>query len=201
MTSYGQFVASELAYGLAERGWTIVSGGALGIDVTAHRAALTAAGATCAVLAGGIDHMYPVSNSAVFERIAEEGLLVTECPPGTRPHKTTFLTRNRLIAATTLGTVLVEAGTRSGARHTLAHARQLRRTAMVVPGPITSAMSTGCHIELRQPDTVLISTVGDITDAIGGRDTPTTTEHPAQPDLAIDPPHPHGSAPHPSPTR
>jgi len=88
MTGYGQYVASELAFGLAERGWTVVSGGALGVDVTAHRGALAAGGVTCAVLACGIDQVYPVSNSAVFERITEEGVLLTEWPPGTRPHKT-----------------------------------------------------------------------------------------------------------------
>ncbi|WP_327005805.1 DNA-processing protein DprA [Dactylosporangium sp. NBC_01737] len=167
VTSYGQFVASEFAFGLAERGWTVVSGGALGVDVTAHRGALAAGGVTCAVLACGIDQVYPVSNSAVFERIAEEGLLLTEWPPGTRPHKTRFLTRNRVIAAATLGTVMVEAGSRSGARNTLGYARRLERSAMVVPGPVTSAMSVGCHVELRTPGTVLVTRVEEIIEEIG----------------------------------
>ena len=167
VTGYGQFVASEFAFGLAERGWTVVSGGALGVDVTAHRGALAAGGVTCAVLACGIDQVYPVSNSAVFERIAEEGLLITEWPPGTRPHKTRFLTRNRVIAAATHGTVMVEAGSRSGARNTLGYARRLERSAMVVPGPITSAMSVGCHVELRMPGTVLVTRVEEIVEEIG----------------------------------
>jgi DNA processing protein len=167
MTSYGQFVASEFAFGLAERGWTVVSGGALGVDVTAHGGALAAGGATCAVLACGIDQVYPVSNSAVFERIADEGLLLTEWPPGTRPHKTRFLTRNRILAAATTGTVMVEAGSRSGARNALEYARRLHRPTMVVPGPVTSATSVGCHIELRQPDTVLVTRVEEIIEAIG----------------------------------
>ncbi|MEV0126971.1 DNA-processing protein DprA [Dactylosporangium sp. NPDC050688] len=167
VTSYGQFVASEFAFGLAERGWTVVSGGALGVDVTAHRGALAAGGVTCAVLACGIDQVYPVSNSAVFERIADEGLLMTEWPPGTRPHKTRFLTRNRVIAAATRGTVMVEAGSRSGARNTLGYARRLERSAMVVPGPVTSAMSVGCHVELRIPGTVLVTRVEEIVEEIG----------------------------------
>lgn len=167
VTGYGQFVASEFAFGLAERGWTVVSGGALGVDVTAHRGSLAAGGVTCAVLACGIDQVYPVSNSAVFERIAEEGLLLTEWPPGTRPHKTRFLTRNRVIAAATRGTVMVEAGSRSGARNTLGYARRLERSAMVVPGPVTSAMSVGCHVELRVPGTVLVSRVEEIVEEIG----------------------------------
>ncbi|GAA3187200.1 DNA-processing protein DprA [Dactylosporangium siamense] len=167
VTGYGQFVASEFAFGLAERGWTVVSGGALGVDVTAHRGALAAGGVTCAVLACGIDQVYPVSNSAVFERIAEEGLLLTEWPPGTRPHKTRFLTRNRVIAAATRGTVMVEAGSRSGARNTLGYARRLQRSTMVVPGPVTSAMSVGCHVELRTPGTVLVTRVEEIVEEIG----------------------------------
>lgn len=167
VTGYGEFVASEFAFGLAERGWTVVSGGALGVDVTAHRGALAAGGVTCAVLACGIDQVYPVSNAAVFERITEEGILLTEWPPGTRPHKTRFLTRNRVIAAATRGTVMVEAGSRSGARNTLGYARRLERSAMVVPGPITSAMSVGCHVELRTPGTVPVTRVDEIIEEVG----------------------------------
>jgi DNA processing protein len=167
VTGYGGYVASEFAYGLAERGWTVVSGGALGVDVTAHRGALAGGGATIAVMACGIDKAYPAANAAVLEQIGGEGLLLTEWPPGTQPHKTRFLTRNRVIAAATRGTVMVEAGSRSGARSTLGYARLLRRTAMVVPGPINSAMSVGCHIELRQPDTVLVTRVEEIIEEIG----------------------------------
>lgn len=167
ITGYGAYVASEFAYGLAERGWTIVSGGALGVDVTAHRGALAGGGPTVAVLACGIDRAYPAANAAVLEQIGESGLLLTEWPPGTQPHKTRFLTRNRVIAAATAGTVMVEAGSRSGARSTLGYARLLRRSAMVVPGPINSAMSVGCHVELRQPGTVLVTRVDEIVEEIG----------------------------------
>ncbi|GAA2629025.1 DNA-processing protein DprA [Dactylosporangium fulvum] len=167
VTSYGEFVASEFAFGLAEKGWTVVSGGALGVDVTAHRGALAAGGLTTAVLACGIDRSYPAANAGVLERIADEGLVLTEWPPGTHPHKTRFLTRNRVIAAATRGTVVVEAGSRSGARSTLGYARLLHRSPMVVPGPITSAMSVGCHIELRVQGTVPVTRVEEIIEEIG----------------------------------
>jgi DNA processing protein len=166
-SSYGQHVTSEFACGLANRDWTIVSGGAFGIDATAHRATLAAGGLTVAVLACGIDRPYPVSHTSLFEQIAEDGLLLTEWPPGAAPHRMRFLTRNRMIAAATRGTVVVEAGSRSGARNTLKHARLLRRPAMVVPGPITSAMSVGCHAELRQPGTVLVSRFDEVIEEIG----------------------------------
>ncbi|MFI5907253.1 DNA-processing protein DprA [Dactylosporangium sp. NPDC051541] len=167
ITGYGGYVASEFGYGLAEEGWTVVSGAALGVDVTAHRGALASGGPTVAVMACGIDKQYPAANAAVIEQIGAEGLLVTEWPPGTEPHKTRFLTRNRVIAAATKGTVVVEAGSRSGARSTLAYARLLGRSAMAVPGPINSAMSVGCHMELRQENTVLVTRVDEIIEAIG----------------------------------
>jgi DNA processing protein len=148
-TSYGNHVATELAYGLANRGWTVVSGGAYGIDAAAHRGALGGSGVTAAILACGVDRPYPVAHASLFERIAEEGLLVSEWPPGADPHRHRFLIRNRVIAALTRGTVMVEASARSGARQTLGRAVLLGRSAMVVPGPVTSAMSVGCHEAIR----------------------------------------------------
>jgi DNA processing protein len=166
-SSYGVHVAAEFAYGLANRDWTVVSGGAFGIDATAHRAAIAAGGLTVAVLACGIDRPYPASHMALFEQIADDGLLITEWPPGSAPHRMRFLTRNRVIAAATRGTIMVEAGIRSGARNTLSHARRLGRPAMVVPGPITSAVSVGCHAELRQPGTTLVSAFDEVIEEIG----------------------------------
>ncbi|HET6213024.1 MAG TPA: DNA-processing protein DprA, partial [Micromonosporaceae bacterium] len=148
-TSYGEHVATEIGYGLAERGWTVVSGGAFGIDAAAHRGALAAAGLTVAVLACGIDRPYPLGHASLFERISDEGLLISEWPPGAEPHRHRFLVRNRVIAAATRGTVVVEAAARSGAAQTLRRAAQLNRVAMAVPGPVTSAMSVGCHEALR----------------------------------------------------
>jgi DNA processing protein len=166
-TAYGDHVAADLAYGLAERCWTVVSGGAFGVDAAAHRGALAASGVTVAVLAGGIDRPYPASHGLLFQRIAESGLLVSEWPPAADPHRHRFLVRNRLIAALTRGTVLVEANLRSGARQTLGRARLLGRMAMVVPGPVTSALSSGAHEELREAGTVLIATVAHVLDAVG----------------------------------
>lgn len=149
-TSYGNHVATEIAHGLARRGWAVVSGGAFGIDAAAHRGALAAGGITAAILACGIDRPYPAAHANLFERIAEEGLLISEWPPGADPHRHRFLVRNRLIAAITRGTVMVEAGARSGARQTVGRAERLGRAVMAVPGPVTSAMSVGCHEAIRQ---------------------------------------------------
>lgn len=166
-TPYGNHIAGELAYSLAERGWTVVSGGAFGIDAEAHRAALAAGGTTIAVLACGIDRPYPASHTSLFERIGEEGLLLSEWPPGADPHRRRFLVRNRVIAAVTRGTVVVEANRRSGARFTLGRARLLDRQCLVVPGPVTSAMSVGCHDELRTEGTTLVTNAAQIIEAVG----------------------------------
>jgi DNA processing protein len=166
-TSYGDNVANDIGYGLADRGWTVVSGGAFGIDAAAHRGALAASGPTIAVLACGIDRPYPRSHGMLFDRIGEAGLVLSEWPPGADPHRHRFLVRNRLIAALTRGTVLVEANLRSGARFTLRRARLLGRMAMAVPGPVTSAMSHGAHEELREPGTVLVARTDHILDAVG----------------------------------
>lgn len=149
-TAYGDHVASELAFGLADRGWTIVSGGALGIDGAAHRGALAADGATIAVLACGLDRPYPASHGALFERITDSGVLVSEWPPGCAPYRQRFLVRNRLIAGLSAGTVVVEAAARSGTAATARRAHELGRPVMAVPGPVTSALSVGTHELLRR---------------------------------------------------
>ncbi|SCF32221.1 DNA processing protein [Micromonospora viridifaciens] len=167
-TPYGTHVATELGYGLADRGWTVVSGGAFGIDSAAHRGALTAGGLTVAVLACGVDRPYPMGNAALFDRIAETGLLVSEWLPGADPLRPRFLIRNRVIAAATLGTVLVEAAARSGATQTLNRAIGVGRPGMVVPGPVTSAMSVGAHELLReQPKARLVTGVAHVLEEVG----------------------------------
>jgi DNA processing protein len=148
-TTYGQHVAVSLAAGLAERGWTVISGGALGIDGRAHRGALAAGGSTIAVLPSGVDEPYPRGHYDLFEDIAAGGLLVSEWPPGRTPTRPGFLVRNRVIAALSRGTVVVEAALRSGALNTARHARDLGRPLMAVPGPVTSAASAGCHLIVR----------------------------------------------------
>jgi DNA processing protein len=166
-TAYGDHVAADLGYGLADRGWTVVSGGAFGVDAAAHRGALAASGCTVAVLACGIDRPYPQSHRLLFDRIAERGLLLSEWPPGSDPHRHRFLVRNRVIAALTEGTVLVEANLRSGARFTLGRARDLNRMAMAVPGPVTSALSNGSHEELRVAGTTLVARAEHIIEEVG----------------------------------
>jgi DNA processing protein len=149
-TTYGEHVAGDLATGLAERDVAVISGGAYGIDGAAHRATLAVAGCTVSVLAGGIDIPYPAGHSALLHRISTSGLLVSEYPPGVRPARHRFLTRNRLVAALSRATVVVEAGLRSGAANTAAWAHAMGRVVCAVPGPVTSAASAGCHQLLRR---------------------------------------------------
>jgi len=165
-TAYGEFVAADLAAGLASRDAAVVSGGAFGIDGAAHRAALAADGLTVAVLAGGVDVPYPAGHAGLLGRVREEGLLVTEYPPGERPARHRFLTRNRLVAALAGATVVVEAGARSGAASTAAWARALGRVVCAVPGPVTSATSVGCHALLRG-DAHLVTRTEDVIELIG----------------------------------
>ena len=165
-TSYGEQVAADLAAGLAEHDVAVVSGGAYGIDGAAHRAALAADGVTVGVLAGGLDIPYPAGHSALLHRIGGDGLLVTEYPPGVRPARHRFLTRNRLVAAFAGAAVVVEAGLRSGAANTAAWARVLGRVVGAVPGPVTSSASTGCHALLRAGAEVITRTE-DIVELVG----------------------------------
>jgi DNA processing protein len=165
-TSYGEQVTADLAAGLAERDVVVVSGGAYGIDGAAHRAALAADGVTAAVLAGGLDIPYPAGHSGLLHRIGGNGLLVTEYPPGVRPARHRFLTRNRLVAAFAGAAVVVEAGLRSGAANTAAWARVLGRVVGAVPGPVTSSASTGCHALLRAGAEV-VTRAEDIVELVG----------------------------------
>jgi len=164
---YGNHVAQEIGYALAERTWSVVSGGAFGIDAQAHRGALTGGGITVAVLASGVDRPYPLANANLFDRIVEDGLLLSEWPPGADPHRHRFLIRNRVIAALTRGTVVVEASARSGAKQTANKAMQLGRRTMAVPGPVTSAMSVGTHQLLRMLDTRLVTSAAEIIEEVG----------------------------------
>ena len=165
-TAYGEHVAADIAAGLVERDVAVVSGGAYGIDGAAHRGALAADGVTVAVLAGGIDIPYPAGHSALLHRIGGHGLLVTEYPPGVRPARHRFLTRNRLVAALAGAAVVVEAGLRSGAANTAAWARALGRVVAAVPGPVTSSASTGCHVLLRNGAQV-VTRADDIVELVG----------------------------------
>lgn len=165
-TAYGEFVAADLAAGVAGSDVAVVSGGAYGIDGAAHRAALAADGLTVAVLAGGIDVPYPAGHTGLLRRIAEQGLVCSEYPPGVRPARHRFLTRNRLVAALGGATVVVEAGARSGAANTAAWARALGRPVCAVPGPVTSSASVGCHVLLRG-EAQIVTRAADLVELVG----------------------------------
>ncbi|MEV5175261.1 DNA-processing protein DprA [Streptomyces flaveolus] len=165
-TEYGAHAAATLASGLAERGWVVVSGGAYGIDGAAHRGALATHGATVAVLACGVDQPYPRGHTALITRIAEQGLVVGELPPGDHPTPSRFILRNRVIAALTRGTVVVEAACRSGSLATARAAQRLGRFTMGIPGPVTSALSAGVH-ELLRGEATLVTDAMEVIELVG----------------------------------
>jgi len=163
-TAYGSYVAAEFAGSVAARGWAVVSGGAFGVDAAAHRGALSADGVTVAVLACGVDVPYPSAHAELFDAIAAQGVLVSEWPPGRHVSRLRFLVRNRVIAALATGTLVIEAGQRSGALNTARHARDLRRRLMAVPGPVTSDLSAGCHHIVREWQGVLVTSAAEATE-------------------------------------
>lgn len=165
-TPYGAHMAQTLAAGLAERGWVVVSGAAYGIDGAAHRGALASGGATAAVLACGVDTVYPRGHAGLLSRITRQGLVLGELPPGTHPTPSRFVLRNRVIAALTRGTVVVEAAHRSGSLVTARRAQQLGRLTMGVPGPATSGLSAGVH-ELLRGEAVLVTDADEIVELVG----------------------------------
>ncbi|MFD7655632.1 DNA-processing protein DprA [Actinosynnema sp. NPDC059797] len=166
-SDYGQHVAGEFGFGLAGAGVTVVSGAAYGVDGAAHRGALASGGPTVAVLACGVDLAYPAGHRVLIDRIADQGLVVSEYPPTHSPARHRFLTRNRLIAALAEGTVVVEAGRRSGAKNTAASTSALGRVLMAVPGPVTSASSLGCHELLRSGEALPVTSVAEVLESTG----------------------------------
>ncbi len=165
-TGYGEHVTVEASSGLVDRGFTIVSGAAYGIDGIAHRAALASSGSTVAFLAGGVDRFYPAGHEALLTRIVERGVVVSEVPPGTAPTRWRFLQRNRLIAAASQATIVVEAGWRSGSLNTANHAATLGRPVGAVPGPVTSAASAGCHKLLRETPAVCVTNADEMAELV-----------------------------------
>lgn len=167
-TSYGSSVTADLAYALAQRGFTIVSGGAYGIDAHAHRAALAGATGlpTIAVMAGGVDRFYPSGNEDLLRAVANHGAVLAEVPPGSAPTRYRFLQRNRLIAALAEATVVVEARWRSGALNTAHHAETLGRAVGAVPGSVHSANSAGCHRLLREGGAVCVTDAAEIAELV-----------------------------------
>ena len=162
-TKYGHMASKDLVAGLGGHNYTVVSGGALGIDTVAHTTAMDVNTPTVVVAACGPGEHYPRSNKALFERVvATGGALMTEYPPAVTPDRHRFLTRNRLVAALTLGTVLVEAPFRSGALNTLKWVNAFNRTAMAVPGPVTDAQSLGANLAIQNKEAEMVLNAGQI---------------------------------------
>ncbi|MFI9625760.1 DNA-processing protein DprA [Streptomyces sp. NPDC052042] len=165
-TPYGSHMAASLGAGLAELGWVVVSGAAFGVDGAAHRGALAVNGATMAVLACGVDVAYPRGHAQLIGRMTEQGLVIGELPPSDHPTRTRFILRNRVIAALTRGTVVVEAERRSGSLVTARSAQRLGRFTMGVPGPATSGLSMGVH-ELLRGEGVLVTNAAEVVELVG----------------------------------
>lgn len=166
-SAYGKAVTKEIAGGLAAMGVTIVSGMALGIDGEAHQAALKAKGRTVAVLGSGIDVIYPPSHDKLMAQIIENGAVLSEFPPGTKPGQGNFPRRNRVISGMTRGTLIVEAPLKSGALLTAAHALDQNREVFAVPGVITSHKSKGTNRLIKQGSAALVESAEDILKILG----------------------------------
>jgi DNA processing protein len=188
-TAYGSHVCTEMAATLAEQGWTVVSGGAFGIDGCAHRGVIGADGVTIAVLACGVDRDYPPGHHGLFRAIRARGATASEWPPGRMPTRPGFLVRNRVIAALSRGTVVVEAARRSGALNTARHARDQGRPLMAVPGPVTSMLSAGCHEIIRDWGAICVTGAQDVMEVLSfpGDEPPGRARGPVLPPDALDP--------------
>ncbi|TFD67187.1 DNA-processing protein DprA [Cryobacterium sp. Hb1] len=166
-TGYGEHIAMEASAGLVDRGFAVVSGAAYGIDGMAHRAALASDGITVAFLAGGVDRFYPSGHDSLLTRIVAAGAVLSELPCGAAPTKWRFLQRNRLIAAASAATIVLEAGWRSGSLNTAGHASALGRPLGAVPGPITSPTSAGCHRLIREFAAVCVTNPTEMAELVG----------------------------------
>lgn len=166
-TTYGTSVSGDLAGVVARAGHPVISGAAFGIDVAAHRGALGAGGTTVAVLACGVDRVYPATHRDLLTHLAEHGAVVSELPPGCAPLRIRFLARNRIIAALARGTVVVEAGLRSGALNTAHWAENLHRVVMAVPGPVTSVASVGVHQLIRNGGATVVTQGAEVLELVG----------------------------------
>lgn len=187
-TAYGDRVSADLGAALAAEGVTVVSGGAYGIDAAAHRGAIAENGPTVAVLAGGLDEFYPRAHANLLGEVASYGAVVSEVPPGEHPTRKRFLVRNRLIAALAAGTVVVEAGVRSGARNTVTWANACGRVVMAVPGPIGNPTSYTPHRLIREGEAVLVTGLADVMEVVGpvGESQPIKPSQPRLLDLLSD---------------
>lgn len=165
-TTYGTEVARNISADLAGARTTVVSGAAYGIDQAAHRGSLSGEGRTVAVLACGVDRAYPPGNRDLLRHLRDNAAVVSELPPGCSPTRVRFLSRNRLIAALSQGTVVVEAAVRSGALNTAGWATRLNRPVMAVPGPVTSAPSEGVHELVRNGGATLVTKAAHVLELV-----------------------------------
>ena len=165
-TPYGRRIAEDFGAGVADHEWAVVSGGAIGIDAAAHNGCLVGEGVTVAVLGGGFNKNYPAVHEKLFAEISESGLLISEVMPDVPaiPHR--FLTRNRLIAALSKATIVVEAAFRSGSLRTARDAAEIYRPVMAVPGPINSPTSEGCHRLIAERVAELVSSVSEVMELV-----------------------------------
>ncbi|QYJ04586.1 DNA-processing protein DprA [Nocardioides panacisoli] len=166
-TTYGDHVAGEISARLGQEGVPVISGAAFGIDRAAHRGSVSAGAPTAAVLACGADRVYPTAHRDLLDYLAREHAVISEAPIGAAPHRVRFLARNRIIAALSRGTVVVEAAARSGALNTANWAQRLHRPVMGVPGPVTSAASVGVHHQVRTGAAMLVTGGEDVLEVIG----------------------------------
>ena len=165
-TNYGKQQAKQLATQLALAGITVVSGLARGIDTVAHQSALAAGGRTVAVLANGVLKPYPPENTELAQQIAAQGCVLSEATPTQPPRSGMFPQRNRIISGLTLGTIVIEAATRSGALITARHAWEQNREVFAVPGPVDSRMSQGPH-QLIRDGAKLVTSIDDVLEELG----------------------------------
>jgi DNA processing protein len=165
-TNYGVRIAGEFAAGFVDRDWSIISGGAYGIDAAAHKGALIAEGSTIVVLACGIAINYPAGHARLFAEVCESGALISEVMPSVTAIPSRFLTRNRLIAAISKSTLVVEAAFRSGSLRTARDAAEIFRPVMAIPGPITSPTSEGCHRLIGERAAEIVTSVSDAVEFI-----------------------------------
>lgn len=166
-TQYGLRQAAEVAAGLVDRRFAVVSGAAYGIDGAAHRGALAADGGTVAFTAGGIDRPYPRGHDDLFARLWREGLVATEVPPGSAPTAVRFIARNRMIATVSQGTVVIEAGLRSGSLNTARTANACCRAVGAMPGSVESPVSAGCHQLVRDGEATLVTDAAEVAELVG----------------------------------
>ena len=165
-TDYGLIVANQLASDACKQEIVVISGGAYGIDTAAHKATLMAGGKTVAVLGGGVNHLYPIENGQIFTKIAENGLLISEVMPSVKTMPARFLTRNRLIAALSKATVVVEAEFVSGSIRTARDAAEIFRPVFAIPGQISSKLSDGCHRLIAERVADIATSLDEILEVI-----------------------------------